>query len=152
MASALETKSPNSSNSTRRTVNTLFRAAGPFIDPAFEVQQLPPYETSIASNPFKVYRALPPDSRYRFLLDDARFFIEGFIKGPVCRRQVTLNMIEDQFWVMFFDPVHAIFTQQPEFLDKIADDLQLPADRGNTLRLPQSGGLPGRCLRACPYL
>ena len=106
-----------------------------FIDPEFEVDELPPYETSIASNPFKVFRALPPDSRYRFMLDDAGFFIEGFIKGPVCRGQIALNVIEDQFWVMFFDPDHAIFTQQPAFLDRMADDLQLPADRGNTLRL-----------------
>jgi len=41
--------------------------------------------------------------------------------------------IEDQFRVMFFDPDHAIFTQQPAFLDRMADDLQLPADRGSTL-------------------
>ncbi len=104
-----------------------------FIDPVFEVEQLPPYKTSIASNPFKVFTAIPPDSRYRFLLDDARFFIEGFIKGPVCRGQIALNVIEDQFWVMFFNPDRAIFTQQPAFLDKMADDLQLPADR-DTLR------------------
>jgi hypothetical protein len=31
-----------------------------FIDPVFEVEQLPPYETSIASNPFKVFTAIPP--------------------------------------------------------------------------------------------
>jgi len=62
-----------------------------FIDPEFEVEQLPPYETSISSNPFKVFTAIPPDSRCRFLLDDARFFIEGFIKGPVCRGQIAVN-------------------------------------------------------------
>ena len=105
-----------------------------FIEPVFEVEQLPSYDVSTASNPFKVFTALPPDSRYRFLLDDARFFIEGFIKGPVCRGQIALNVIEDQFWVMFFDPDRAIFTQQPAFLDKMADDLQLPADR-DTLKL-----------------
>jgi len=46
---------------------------------------------------------LPISSRYRFLLDDARFFIEGFIKGPVCRGQVALNVIEDRFWILFFE-------------------------------------------------
>ena len=42
--------------------------------------------------------------RYRFMLDDARFFVEGFIKGPVCRGQVALNVINDHFFVAFFDP------------------------------------------------
>jgi len=72
-----------------------------FIEPEYEVNSLPSYEPKIASNPFKVYASIPPLSRYQFLLDEARFFIEGFIKGPVCRGQIALNVIEDQFWVFF---------------------------------------------------
>jgi hypothetical protein len=35
------------------------------------------------------------------MLDEAEFTIMGFIKGPVCRGQVALNVIEDRFWVFF---------------------------------------------------
>lgn len=54
-----------------------------FLEPDYEVTNLPSYKSDIASNPFKVYEAIPPNARYRFLLDDARFFIEGFIKGDL---------------------------------------------------------------------
>ncbi|RYZ68267.1 MAG: hypothetical protein EOP05_16610 [Proteobacteria bacterium] len=57
-----------------------------------------------ASNAFMVYKRIPAESRYRFLLDDAYYHIGNFIKGPVCRGQTALNVINDQFWVMFIDP------------------------------------------------
>ncbi len=100
-----------------------------FIDPDYSVNALPSYAAEITSNPFKVYAAIPPDSRYRFLLDESRFFIEGFIKGPVCRGQIALNVIEDQFWVMFFNPEQNIFTTQAEFLNNMSDYLRIPSER-----------------------
>ena len=102
-----------------------------FFAPDYAVTQLPPYQAQDASNPLKVFAAIPPLSRYRFLLDDARFFIENFIKGPVCRGQIALNVIEDRFWVVFINPAKAIFTGEPEFLDTVSDYLQLPAERGD---------------------
>jgi hypothetical protein len=101
-----------------------------FLVPDYAVTELPGYAPQLAANPFKVFEAIPPASRYRFLLDDARFFIEGFIKGPVCRGQIALNVIEDAFWVMFFDPDKAIFTLDPEFLNSTEGYLQLPEDGG----------------------
>lgn len=44
-----------------------------------------------------------PHSCYRLLLDEALFFISGFMKGPVCRGQVALNVIRDQFWLKLYD-------------------------------------------------
>lgn len=102
-----------------------------FIEPQYEVKKLPGYKPDIASNPFKVYAAIPPVSRYQFLLDEARFFIEGFIKGPVCRGQIALNVIEDQFWVFFSHPNPKAVTLQPEFLDASMDYLNLPAEQGD---------------------
>jgi len=52
-----------------------------FLKPDYEVRELPSYQPEIASNPFKVFIDLPLKSRYRFLLDDARFFIEGFARA-----------------------------------------------------------------------
>jgi len=102
-----------------------------FIEPDYEVNNLPGYKPDIASNPFKVYAAIPPVSRYQFLLDESRFFIEGFIKGPVCRGQIALNVIEDQFWVFFSNPNPKAVTLQPEFLDASIEYLNLPASQGD---------------------
>ena len=107
-----------------------------FIKPDYEVRQLPSYDLAIASNPFKVFEAIPPISRYRFLLDDSHFFIEGFIKGPVCRGQIALDVIDDQFWVFFMKPRPSMVTVQPEFLDASQKYLNLPAASGdNSLRI-----------------
>ncbi len=99
-----------------------------FIDTEYEVTSLPSYESAIASNPIKTFAAIPVRSRYKFLLDEARFFIEGFIKGPVCRGQVALNVIEDQFWVVFYDPDAKIMSMSDKFLHETADYLASPAE------------------------
>ena len=106
-----------------------------FINADYEVTSLPSYEAAIASNPIKTFAAIPVKSRYKFLLDEARFFIEGFIKGPVCRGQVALNVIEDQFWVVFFDPDADIKSNDDEFMNATADYLASPAELEDNFRL-----------------
>jgi len=106
-----------------------------FITPEYNVTELPSYEPHISSNPFVAFRPIPVKSRYRFLLDDAHFIIEGFIKGPVCRGQIALNVIEDQFWVVFFDPDKDLSSNHPEFLHANAKYLELPSEKGDLLRI-----------------
>jgi hypothetical protein len=106
-----------------------------FIEPEYEVASLPSYEPGVASNPVKTFAAIPVKSRYKFLLDDAKFFIEGFIKGPVCRGQVALNVIEDQFWVVFFDPDAPIMSLDDDFLNAVADYLASPSELEDNFRL-----------------
>ena len=106
-----------------------------FLQPEYSVDTLPSYNPEITANPFAVYAAIPPVSRYRFLLDDARFFIEGFIKGPVCRGQIALNVIEDNFWVVFFSPDSDLVTLDPAFLKNVPQYLQIPSEDGNTFRM-----------------
>ena len=65
---------------------------------------MPSYAPEPASNPFITFAAIPAESRYRFLLDEAEFFIMNFIKGPVCRGQMAVDVIDDRFWVYFLDP------------------------------------------------
>ena len=36
-----------------------------------------------------------------------------FIRGPVCRGQVAVDVIEDQFWVAFLDPDHDLSVDEP---------------------------------------
>ena len=106
-----------------------------FLQPDYTVESLPGYDPKTAANPFKAFAAIPPQARYRFMLDDARFFIEGFIKGPVCRGQIALNVIEDNFWVFFFDPDRKLITLDQEFLARQSNELEMPNERGDTLRL-----------------
>jgi len=105
-----------------------------FLSPRYVVEELPGYELPAASNPFITFAVIPSASRYRFLLDDARFFIQGFIKGPVCRGQVALNVIEDQFWVFFASPDTTENEITKEVLKASVDYLQMPSST-QTFRL-----------------
>ena len=103
-----------------------------FLDAPYTVQQLPSYAPAVASNPFVVYRAIPSALRYRFLLDEAQFFIMGFIKGPVCRGQVALNVIDDHFWVFFYRDARAGSGEgEDELLRQQAHNLALPAEQSS---------------------
>tara|TARA_R110002110_G_scaffold91264_2_gene237532 strand:+ start:152347 stop:154599 length:2253 start_codon:yes stop_codon:yes gene_type:complete len=104
-----------------------------FIDAPYTVSELPSYKTNIASNPFVVFREMPVKSRYRFMLDEAQFTIMGYIKGPVCRGQVALNVINDHFWVMFTDPDNVDPDHDANFLAAKSDKLRLPSGKSNLL-------------------
>lgn len=102
-----------------------------FLDPTYEVAELPGYERKVAANPFISFASIPPSSRYKFMLDEAEFTIMGFIKGPVCRGQLALNVIEDQFWVVFVNPDGARMDEGAHFLNKESDNLRLPTSEGS---------------------
>lgn len=104
-----------------------------FLKPDYEVMEMPGYERKVASNPFIAFSSIPAASRYRFMLDEARFTIMGFIKGPVCRGQVALNVIEDHFWVVFVDPDNEVMNQDSHFLDRESDNLRLPSSEGSEI-------------------
>ena len=61
------------------------------------------------------------------MLDEAQFAIMGFIKGPVCRGQVALNVINDHFWVFFIDPDNPGNEAVDDFLAGQSEKMQLPA-------------------------
>ena len=75
-----------------------------FFEPSYSVAALPSYDPETAANPFIAFHALPVQARHRFLLDDAHYHIMTFIKGPVCRGQAALSVIEDHFWIVFTAP------------------------------------------------
>ncbi|HSC68314.1 MAG TPA: fatty acid cis/trans isomerase [Cellvibrio sp.] len=105
-------------------------------DPAFayEVTQLPSYDHLVAANPFVAFAELPVNARYRFMINEAHFTIMNFIKGPVCRGQVALNVIQDHFWVFFFSPETQATEGMAKFLADNSKHLELPSEAGNTLR------------------
>lgn len=105
-----------------------------FIDPEYEVTALPSHEAQYASNPFVTFKELPVGARYKFMLDEAQFTIMGFIKGPVCRGQVALNVINDHFWVFFVNPDDPKIELVENFLAGREESLELPAAAENIFR------------------
>jgi hypothetical protein len=103
-----------------------------FFDPKYSVEQLPGYEPEVASNPFRAFQVIPAESRYRFMLEEAEFTIMGFIKGPVCRGQVALDVIEDRFWIAFVRPDVPWMKEETDFLAGVKQDLDMPAEGGST--------------------
>jgi Fatty acid cis/trans isomerase (CTI) len=116
------------------------RFAQLFLDVDYELKSLPGHDRKTASNPFVAYRDMPVESRYRFMLDDAEFFIRGFMKGPVCRGQVAVDVIEDRFWVVFQSPSSALTLRSSAFLARESASLRLPAESTTG---PGPGGLVG---------
>jgi hypothetical protein len=102
-----------------------------FLGPQVRVGELPSYAADVAGNPFVAFRELPADSRYRFLLDEAQFFIMNFIKGPVCRGQMAVDVIEDHFWVTFVDPDVNAEAHRRSLLLRQAERLTLPGELGS---------------------
>lgn len=99
-----------------------------FITPEYSVDVLPDYDPKIAANPLSTYKSIPMNSRYRFMLEEAEFTIMGFIKGPVCRGQVALNVIDDHFWVAFIDPEKQSNPRYNTFLAEHKSNLRLPGE------------------------
>lgn len=123
-----------------------------FFEPEYTVSALPGYEPDLAANPLMSFSQLPVNARYRFMIDNAQNTIMGFIKGPVCRGQLALNVINDRFWVFFVDPDMAKLPSVNSFYDSQAHNLRLPAENeSNTLPLANwisYANQQGRFLRA----
>ncbi|HEX4355804.1 MAG TPA: fatty acid cis/trans isomerase, partial [Polyangiales bacterium] len=102
-----------------------------FDRPQYEVNALPSYDLKVSANPLRAFGALPIESRYRFMLDEAEFTLMGFIKGPVCRGQVALNVIQERFWITFLDPKTPFSAEETEMLREVDNELELPAESGS---------------------
>jgi hypothetical protein len=106
-----------------------------FFAPTYVVDKLPGYQPEVASNPFATFRALPVNARYRFMLDEAQFTLMGFMKGPVCRGQVALSVINDHFWVVFLAPSEQEGALTTLLLEAAEPNLGLPAAHEGTVGL-----------------
>ncbi len=103
-----------------------------FIEPEWlQTPHLMDYDPLVSANPFYTFEQIPPRSRYQFLLDNAHYTIMTFIRGPVCRGQVALNVIHDQFWVMFLDPDQDLSVRYPGFLKQQRHNLRTPNRYGS---------------------
>ena len=89
------------------------------------------YNKKDSASPFVTFEQIPPRARYQFLLDNVHYIIMTFIRGPVCRGQVALDVINDHFWVMFLDPEHDLSVKYPAFLKLQQQNLIMPIDKGS---------------------
>jgi hypothetical protein len=104
-----------------------------FLDSDWEPTRLPSYDVHESSNPFIAFDQIPARTRYQYMLDDAQYFVMTFIRGPVCRGQVAVDVIEDRFFVSFLDPDHDLSVVDPKFLEEAKPYLRLPAEHLNRL-------------------
>jgi hypothetical protein len=59
----------------------------------------------------------------------------NFIKGPVCRGQTALDVINDRFWVFFIDPAVGADAASADLVAREAEVLRLPAAEGSNAGL-----------------
>jgi hypothetical protein len=96
-----------------------------FFQPEYTVEKPLDYSEHGSSNPFLSFSELPVKSRYQFMLEESEYTIMGFIKGPVCRGQTALNVINDHFWVYFVDPENPAFNDSDNFVNMQSENLKL---------------------------
>lgn len=107
----------------------------------WQVQASPGYGPQRRANPFETFAAIPAKARYQFMLENAEYFVQTFIKGPVCRGQIATDVIRDNFWVFFQDPDHDLYITDPSYRGQVTEQLALPGqldDLGATLSLWRS--------------
>ena len=110
-----------------------------FIKPEWAEQpHLMGYEQQTSANPFIIFEQIPARSRYQWLLDNAHYTIMTFIRGPVCKGQVALNVIHDHFWLMFLDPDYDLSIRYPGFVKLQFENLRMPGELGSDYRLLKS--------------
>ncbi|SDI72001.1 Fatty acid cis/trans isomerase (CTI) [Pseudomonas delhiensis] len=108
-----------------------------FFADAWTADKVPGYGLQHRANPFETFAAIPPRSRYQFMLDNAEYFVRTFIRGPVCRGQIATDVIRDNFWAIFQDPAHDLYVTDPAYRAKATPLLGLPGqidDMGQMLQ------------------
>lgn len=107
-----------------------------FLSPQWTVEEneLPAYG-NLAANAFTTFKNIPRKSRYQFFLDNARYFIMTFMKGPVCRGQTALNVINDHFWVFFVDPDFDLTAKLDTEFNSFAPLMSPPASQKDYISL-----------------
>jgi hypothetical protein len=111
-----------------------------FLEPQWDVKNLPGYADETAGNPFATFADIPVRARYQFLLDDAEYEISTFTKGPVCNGSVAVNSIQEQFFVFFLKPDADGMVMSAAYARQAQDLLILPGVWGSDV--PILDGIP----------
>jgi len=104
----------------------------------WQVTSLPGYGPQHRANPFETFAQIPAGARYQFMLDNADYFVDTFIRGPVCRGQIATDVIRDNFWALFQAPEHDLYITDPAYRAKATPLLAMPGqndDVGSVLSM-----------------
>lgn len=104
----------------------------------WKVKEMPTYHSAVAQNPFIAFKDIPVRSRYQFLLDDAHYHVNTFIKGPVCNGSMAVNAIQEQFFVFFQSPDSDKMVVSQEYASKAQELLILPGSWGSEVEIQQT--------------
>jgi hypothetical protein len=99
----------------------------------WDVAELPGYTLETATNPFKTYAAIPARLRYQFLLDNAYYFVQCFIRGPVCLGNIATDVIQDHFYNMYQKPESDLFCTDATYEAKVREYLGVRGREGMIL-------------------
>jgi len=102
-----------------------------FFEVEWSASKLPGYDDDTSGNPFATFADIPVRSRYQFLLDDAAYEVNSFIKGPVCNGSIAVNSIQARFFVFFLKPDVDSMVMSADFARKAKDLLILPGEWGS---------------------
>ena len=97
-----------------------------FLAGDWQVAELPGYGAQRRANPFETFAAIPAQARYRFMLDNAEYFVRTFIRGPVCRGQIAMDVIRDHFWTLFQTPEQDRYLTDAQYRSEVTPLLALP--------------------------
>ncbi len=112
-----------------------------FIEPKWDEEPfVVGFKTDFNAQPFKVFAQIPAKSRYEFLLDNSEYVIRTFIRGPVCKGQIALNVIDDHFWVMFMNPEYDLSLKDNNFLSAQFSNLDMYIEEGSETGIISSFG------------
>lgn len=106
-----------------------------FFGQAWTVAEPVGYSVSQRSNPFETFASIPVQARYRFMLDDAGYFVDSFIRGPVCRGQVATDVIRDRFWTLFQTPESDQYVTNEAYRTQVTPLLAVPGENEQLLAL-----------------
>ena len=106
-----------------------------FFAKPWSASQVPSYDPVASSNPFLTFKDLPADSRYQWLLDDSQYTVKTFIKGNVCRGSTAVNVIDEQFNILFLDPKSDHFVQNKRYAEHVTPLLRLPGAYGSDVKV-----------------
>ena len=116
----------------QRRINELF------FSKQWPVGDLPGYGYTERANPFVTFAAIPAYARYRFMLDDAEYFVRTFIHGPVCRGQIATDVIRDHFWTLFQDPKSDLYVTDEAYRKKVTPLLGMPGQDDDLLAMGEN--------------
>lgn len=106
-----------------------------FFSDEWTMGDLPGYSYAERVNPFATFAAIPAYARYRFMLDDAEFYVRNVIHGPVCRGQIATDVLHDRFWVLFQSPESDLFTTNDAYQRQAIPLLEMPGQNDDLLAM-----------------